>query len=98
MRYSMPQWILTKWLYQFSFEDVEKMCASFQTERPITVRVRTQQVSKEEIIQSLVSEGVTVLQHPYLDYALKLTGVNYLQLSRRFGTGGSMSRMPAPCW
>ena len=87
VRYSMPQWILTKWLYQFSFEDVEKMCASFQAERPITVRVRTQQASKEEIIQSLVSEGVTVLQHPYLDYALKLTGVNYLQALTAFRNG-----------
>ena len=67
VRYSMPQWILKKWMDQFSFEEVEKVCASFQEEEPLTVRLRTDRVSKEQIIESLESEGVTWEQHPYLD-------------------------------
>ena len=87
IRYSMPQWILKSWIDQFGFGDVEKICASFQTERPTTVRIRTQNASREEIISSLASEGVSVQQHPYLDYALKISGYNYLQALTAFREG-----------
>ena len=87
IRYTMPQWILKSWIDQFGFGDVEKICASFQTERPTTVRIRTQNASREEIISSLASEGVTVQQHPYLDYALKISGYNYLQALTAFREG-----------
>ena len=87
VRYSMPQWILKKWMDQFSFEEVEKVCASFQEDEPVTVRLRTDRVSKEHIIESLESEGVTCRQHPYLDYALKLSGFNYLQALTAFRNG-----------
>ena len=87
VRYSMPQWILKKWMDQFSFEEVEKVCASFQEEEPLTVRLRTDRVSKEQIIESLESEGVTWEQHPYLDYALKLSDFNYLQALTAFRNG-----------
>ena len=107
VRYSMPQWILTKWLAQFPFEEVEKICASFQTERPTTVRVRTQEVSKEEIISSLIEEGALVTQHPYLSYALEISGYNYLEALTAFRRGwiyvqdvSSMlvSEIAAPNW
>ena len=87
VRYSMPQWILRKWLDQFSFEEVEKVCASFQEEEPVTVRLRTDRVSREEIIESMEAEGVTVAQHPYLDYAVKISGFNYLQALTAFRNG-----------
>ena len=87
VRYSMPQWILKKWMDQFSFEEVEQVCASFQEEEPVTVRLRTDRVSKEQIIASLESEGVTCEQHPYLDYALKLSDFNYLQALTAFRNG-----------
>ena len=87
VRYSMPQWILRKWLDQFSFEEVEKVCASFQEEEPVTVRLRTDRVSRDQIIESMEAEGVTVTQHPYLDYAVKISGFNYLQALTAFRNG-----------
>ncbi len=85
--YSMPQWILRKWLEQFSFEEVEKICASFQEEKPVTVRLRTDRVSREEIIESLREEGCEVTQHPYLEYAVRISGYNYLQALTAFREG-----------
>lgn len=85
--YSMPQWILRKWLEQFSFDEVEKVCASFQDDKPVTVRLRTQHISKEAIIESLREEGCEVIQHPYLDYAVRISGYNYLQALTAFREG-----------
>ncbi len=107
IRYSMPQWILQKWLGQFSFEEVEAVCASFKTEEAVTVRLRTDRVSREEIIQSLEEDGASWEQHPYLEYALRLTDFNYLQALKAFRNGwiyvqdvSSMlvSEIAAPNW
>ena len=105
--YSMPQWILRKWLEQFSFEEVEEVCRSFQDEKPVTVRLRTEHVSREEIIASLREEGCEVTQHPYLDYAVRISGYNYLMALTAFRQRwiyvqdvGSMlvSEIAAPNW
>ena len=105
--YSMPQWILRKWLEQFSFEEVEEVCRSFQDEKPVTVRLRTEHVSREEIIASLREEGCEVTQHPYLDYAVRISGYNYLMALTAFRQGwiyvqdvSSMlvSEIAAPNW
>lgn len=87
VRYSMPQWILKRWIDQFGFETTEKICASTHEVRPVTVRIRTDRVSKEDIVASLMREGVTVQQHPYLDFALKISGFNYLQALEAFREG-----------
>ncbi len=78
VRYSMPVWILEKWLDQFGFAAVEKVCESFTRKRGTTVRCNLEKASKAEIIAELREQGVTVKEHPYLDYALEISGYNYL--------------------
>ena len=39
VKYSMPEWILQKWLAQYYREAVENMLADFQKEKPTTIRV-----------------------------------------------------------
>ena len=85
--YSMPDWILQKWLIQFGFDIVEKICRSFHETRGTSVRCSLEKASKEEIISSLQAQGITVKQHPYLDYALEISGYNYLQAVDAFRKG-----------
>ncbi len=85
--YSMPVWILKKWLHQFDFATVEAICKSTHEERPITVRCNLSKISKDEIIDSLNEQGITVKQHPYLDYALEISDFNYLGAVDAFRKG-----------
>ncbi len=85
--YSIPVWLLEKWLDQFDFETVEKICASFGKDRGTTVRCDFSKASKEEIILSLESQNITVKQHPYLDYALILSDYNYIKAVTAFKKG-----------
>lgn len=78
IRYSMPQWILDQWLAKYGGETVEKMLADFQQEKPTTIRCNLQCMSKEALKEQLRNEGVTVEEHPYLDYALQISGYDYL--------------------
>ena len=85
--YSMPAWILKKWIPQFGFEKTEKICASFGVQRPTTVRCNLQKASREEIMAMLQDQGIAVQPHPYLDYALEITDYNYIQAIDAFREG-----------
>ena len=78
VKYSMPEWILKKWLAQYDRVTVETMLADFQKEKPTTIRVNRNVMTKEELVQSLEKQGVHVENHPYLDDALWISSYDYL--------------------
>ena len=78
VKYSMPEWILNKWLTQFDRATVETMLADFQAEKPTTIRVNRNVMSKEVLIKSLEKQGVHVENHPYHDDALWISSYDYL--------------------
>lgn len=93
VQYSMPMWILELWLKSYSMETVETMLKQFQSETPLTVRLRLSQSSGSEsaeiesVTEQLVQEGVQVKRHPYLPYALCISGYDYLGGLKSFQEG-----------
>lgn len=83
VRYSMPIWILKLWLQTYNMKTVEAMLKQFQSETPLTVRCRNVKLLKE----CLAQEGIHVEQHPYLPYALCLSGYDYLGNLKSFQDG-----------
>lgn len=78
IKYSIPVWILNKWLAEYDREIVESMLRDFQTEKPTTIRCNLHQIETDDLKQKLEAEGVTVQRHPYLPYALLISDYNYL--------------------
>lgn len=87
VKYSMPEWILEQWLSKYDRETVETMLADFQKEKPTTIRCNLNQMSKEQLIEELKAEGVKVEEHPYLSYALLISGYDYLADLKTFQQG-----------
>lgn len=76
--YSLPVWMVEKWVPVYGADTVAKMGEAFLTERPVTVRRNTAAVSEEEFEKELKKDGVTYRKHPLLPYAYELTGYDYL--------------------
>ncbi len=87
IKYSMPKWILEQWLSMYDRDTVEIMLKDFQTEKPTTIRCNLNQISKDELIKELQKEGVQVEEHPYLPYALQISGYDYLADLETFRRG-----------
>ncbi len=107
VKYSFPIWILTKWVSQFGYEVTEKICRDSHIGKPTCVRCNLAKASKEEIVSELEGQGITVRQHPYLDYALEISDYNYMGAVSAFRKGwiqpqdiSSMlvSEVAAPNW
>lgn len=87
VRYSIPEWILEKWLEQFDYETVEKICASMEKESRTCIRCNLSKASRETIEEKLRAQNITVKEVPYLDYALEISDYNYLQAIQAFKDG-----------
>ena len=87
VKYSFPIWMLDKWVAQFGYETTEKICRDSHMEKPTVVRCNLTRASREEIIEDLEQQGITVRQHPYLDYALEISNYNYIKAISAFKKG-----------
>lgn len=87
VKYSFPIWMLNKWVAQFGYETTERICRDSHMEKATTVRCNPEKASVEEIIEALTEQGITVRRHPYLDYALQISGYNYMNAVSAFRKG-----------
>ncbi len=59
----------------------------FLTEQPTTVRINTERITKQELIDRLQSEGVRVSEAVQMEDALFLSGYDYLNKLKSFQEG-----------
>lgn len=85
--YSMPEWILKLWLASYGGTTVEQMLKAFQAETPLTIRCNRQHNTPKELAEKLAKEGVQAQPHPYLPYAFRISGYDYLADLESFQDG-----------
>lgn len=78
IKYSMPIWILEKWKKSYDWKTIETILQGFLQEKGTVIRCNLNRISKEDLKRKLEDEGVTVIQHPYLEYAFEISGYDYL--------------------
>lgn len=78
VRYSLPRWIIVKWLEMYGEETVIAMAEDFLTEKPVTVRFNPDKIGKDELIHILEEEGAAAEDIKELPCALHIRGFNYL--------------------
>lgn len=85
--YSMPKWLVQRFLEQYGFEKTEKMLESFLKEKPTTIRIREYLVDKRAVLESLERQKVTVEKAPYIENAYYLKNYDYLPALEAFRMG-----------
>ena len=85
--YSMPKWLVQRFLEQYGFEKTEKMLESFLKEKPTTIRIREYLVDKKAVLESLERQQVTVEKAPYIENAYYLKNYDYLPALGAFRMG-----------
>lgn len=78
VKYSIPAWMLELWLSVYDEDTVEKIAASFQQQKRLTIRTNIGRTTPKELQQNLEKEGIKVQAHPYLPYAFQISGIDYL--------------------
>lgn len=87
--YSMPEWLVEKWMLQFGADKTENLLKGLLEEHPVTIRINEllSEKEKEEVLQALRKERVEVKAHPYLSYAFVLQNVEGIAKLPGFAEG-----------
>ena len=87
VRYSMPLWIVERWLKAYGADTAKVMLESYLKERPTQIRCNTAKIAPEDLKKRLEAEGVTVRDSAYLPYAFEISGYDYLEKITAFEEG-----------
>ena len=87
VRYSMPEWIVRKFIKDYGNEKTQEILAAFQSGNSISIRVNTTKCTPSELKDILCDEGVCVEEIEGLDYAFVISGFDYLNSLESFRNG-----------
>lgn len=85
--YSMPRWIVEKWLKEYDYGTVKKMLEGFLKKDNTTIRCNISKITPDELKLTLEKEGVNVFPSSYLDYAFEITNYNRINIIKAFQEG-----------
>lgn len=85
--YALPEWIIKKWLAEYTKDTVEAICKALNERAKVCLRVNLLKGTKEELASLLEEEGIQVEKGELLDEAMYLKNVDDLQHSPSFKSG-----------
>lgn len=87
VRYSMPDWIVEKFIKETNYETTEMMLAAMLSKRKTCVRVNASRASVKKVIDGLCSQGIFVKQSEIYENALYIDNYDSLNKIREFNEG-----------
>lgn len=85
--YSMPLWMIQKWIQEFGVEKTQKIVESFMEEKPVTVRFQNYLLDKEHTMKTLQEQGVEVKKAPYHKDAWYISNFSHIAGLKSFVNG-----------
>ncbi|MCR4402174.1 MAG: 16S rRNA (cytosine(967)-C(5))-methyltransferase RsmB [Firmicutes bacterium] len=74
VRYSHPEWMVSRWVHRFGFEETARLCAANNESPPVTIRVNALKTSRERLLSGLVTAGFDARPSPYVPEAVEVCG------------------------
>lgn len=83
VRYSMPEWIVERWLSDYGSERTKEILGASLAGAPLTIRTNLSRITPEALMERLAAEGVSAEpldaeRYPGLSYAFVISGFDYL--------------------
>lgn len=85
--YSMPSWLVEKWIAEYGVETTETILRASFEERATTIRCNQSKITVEKLKEQLEQEGIRVTKGDYLPYALYIEGYDSIQRIPAFKQG-----------
>lgn len=86
-KYSIPNWIIEKFMKEEGMENTTKILSSFSKIRPIMIRLNTKYFEKDLILSDLKEEGYTIKEVDPDYNVYSLSGIDSLNASKTFSDG-----------
>ncbi len=87
--YSMPDWLVAKWLKELGPDTTETMLQKFLEVSPVTIRIKESVSEKERalLLEEMRQQEIEVEPHPYLPYAFTISHLEGMHQVPGFSQG-----------
>ncbi len=85
--YSHPRWLIEQWLDQLGYAEAEKLAAAMSEKPPLTARVNTLLISRDELRAKFATAGITSTPCRYSPFGLTLDTTGGVELLPGFREG-----------
>jgi 16S rRNA (cytosine967-C5)-methyltransferase len=87
IKYSMPQWIVDKWVADYGKECTEEILSGFFQPQELCIRVNSAKISRDALVEKLQKSGIKVRICDTLDSALYISEYDSLNSVKEFKDG-----------
>lgn len=92
IRYSIPEWMIAQWSRDYGWEKTKEISKALHQEGKTTIRTNLMKTTPEQLQKELEEEGITAEricldEYPHFDYAMYLSGYDYLAKISQFAEG-----------
>ena len=70
--YSFPEWLINSWNGQYGDTETSSLCGSLNDTAPMTLRVNTLKISRQECKEVLFNEGIDTVETVHSPFGLQL--------------------------
>ncbi len=85
--YSHPLWIVRRWMNRFGFAETEKLLAANNQKPPLTLRINTNKISKENFLHLFTQQNISHEKSFTLEKFVKVASMANLAQSELFRKG-----------
>ncbi len=87
--YSMPKWLVEKWMGELGTEVTEQMLQKFLEVSPVTIRIKEDicEEDKKALLIQMKEQDIEVTKHPYLPYAYTISHLEGMHQVPGFSQG-----------
>lgn len=83
VKYSIPAWILLQWSRDYGVDKAKSIARAFKKDRQTAIRVNLTKTTPEQLTESLTTQNITaesvkIKEYPDFDYAMRISGYDYL--------------------
>lgn len=87
VKYSYPEWLISRWIEQFGKDNIEEVLVANNSQAPLTIRVNTLKVSRDELMYILENNDIIVRKCEYLDKGLVIENPSEIDKSEEYING-----------
>ena len=87
IKYSMPQWIVDKWMADYGKEQTEEILKGLLTTEELCIRVNSAKISREELAERLKAQGISIRICDSIDSACYISDYDSLTAIPEFNEG-----------
>ncbi|NLC77410.1 MAG: 16S rRNA (cytosine(967)-C(5))-methyltransferase RsmB [Clostridia bacterium] len=87
LKYSHPQWLVSRWVEEYGIEATIELCRYNNSPAPLTLRVNTLKITREELVQKLARRGIEAAYSRYVPEGLVVEGWPGLEEVEEFQEG-----------